>query len=175
MDKNIFKIDVKGLALVAPLTVLMIIFNELISFNVYNLKVNISFTLIIIIAGLYGPVYGGLSMLVADLIGTIAFPVAGPFFPGFTISETLNGICYGIFLYRSDIEPPSKAKTILGLLISMLILEYLLNSIFLYMMYGEGGLATLYLRASFLPFRFILGYFTCRVILPKIKKIYLTF
>ena len=44
----------------------------------------------------FGPLAGGISGLVADLVGATVFP-QGAFFPGFTISSMLWGIIPGVF------------------------------------------------------------------------------
>lgn len=51
---------------------------------------------IMITGMLFGPVAGGISGLVADLVGSTLFP-QGAFFPGFTVSSMLWGIIPGMF------------------------------------------------------------------------------
>jgi len=54
----------------------------------------------IIISGiLFGPVIGGFTGAVADVVGFLINPMGGAFFPGFTISATLSGAIPGFVYY----------------------------------------------------------------------------
>ncbi len=46
---------------------------------------------------LFGPLAGGITGAVADLIGFMINPHGGPFFPGFTLSSILWGVVPGLF------------------------------------------------------------------------------
>lgn len=51
----------------------------------------------IIISGIiYGPIAGGLTGIVADLLGVMLNPQGGAFFPGFTLSAALRGVIPGL-------------------------------------------------------------------------------
>lgn len=54
----------------------------------------------IMISGiLFGPVVGGFTGAVADVVGFLINPMGGAFFPGFTISSALSGVIPGMVYY----------------------------------------------------------------------------
>ncbi|MCL1845615.1 MAG: folate family ECF transporter S component [Defluviitaleaceae bacterium] len=67
------------------------------------IRISFGFVCIAIIAMLYGPVFGGIAAVVADIVGITLFPTGGAFFPGFTISALVIGVVYGLFLHN---KPP---------------------------------------------------------------------
>ena len=69
----------------------------------------------------------------ADLIGALLFPF-GAYFVGYTASAVISGFIYGIFLHRKK-KIPAKTylwKLIVACLLSNLICNLLLNSIWIY-------------------------------------------
>lgn len=59
----------------------------------------------IIMSGMmFGPVVGGLTGVVADVIGYLINPMGGTFFPGFTLSAALYGIISGILFKKMKIQ-----------------------------------------------------------------------
>lgn len=97
----------------------------------------------IIMSGLlFGPFVGGLTGLVADLIGAWAFP-QGPFFPGFTLSSMLWGILpgiYGLYLRRKGEKGnPFTFKRVLFIIaICTIPISLILNTYWLTLMLGKG-------------------------------------
>ncbi|NLK44777.1 MAG: folate family ECF transporter S component [Tissierellia bacterium] len=102
----------------------------------------------IIMSGLlFGPVVGGITGLIADLIGAWAFP-QGPFFPGFTLSSMLWGILpgiYGLYLKRkADKGNPFTFKRIFFIIVACTIpISLIMNTYWLSLMMGKGFLALL--------------------------------
>ena len=80
------------------LIVMEIIFSRFCSFTTPVVKIGFAFLPIAICGIFYGPFLAGFVGGVADIVGTVLFPVAGPFFPGFTISAILIGVVYGKLL-----------------------------------------------------------------------------
>lgn len=97
----------------------------------------------IVLSGLLlGPLVGGITGLVADLIGALAFP-QGPFFPGFTLSSMLWGILpgiYSIYLRRKgENGNPFTFKRILFIIVvSTIPISLILNTYWLSLMLGKG-------------------------------------
>ncbi len=59
----------------------------------------------LIISGMmFGPLVGGLTGIVADLIGYFINPMGGSFFPGFTISAALYGVIAGLLFKKWKIH-----------------------------------------------------------------------
>lgn len=96
----------------------------------------ISFAFIPIAAGgmLFGPVVGGIMGILNDILGYLVKP-NGPFFPGFTLSALISGFIYGFFLYKKQASLIRVASAV-GL--NTLIVNLLLNSFWLSVLYGNG-------------------------------------
>jgi len=59
----------------------------------------------IIMSGMmFGPVVGGITGVVADLVGYLINPMGGTFFPGFTLSAALYGVIAGILFKKMKIQ-----------------------------------------------------------------------
>jgi len=64
------------------------------------IRIDLAFIPIALCAMLYGPIKGGGSAALGDVIGFMLFPPPFPFFPGFTFSAFITGVIFGLFLYR---------------------------------------------------------------------------
>lgn len=94
-------------------------------------------------AMLFGPVVAGMQGALSDILSYILRP-SGPYFPGFTLSALLGGVIYGMALYRAK---PTPARIVIGRLAVVVLLNILLNTVFLVMLYGASRLATMPVRA----------------------------
>ncbi len=92
---------------------------------------------------LFGPVVGGLFGGALDILKYLVKPT-GPFFPGWTVSAALAGVLYGCFLYK---RPLRLWRVLAAEFAVSLICNVLLGTIWLDMMYGNGFLALLPMRA----------------------------
>ena len=141
----------KKLIIAAVLLALIIIMTRFLSIQTQFLRIGFSFIPIIISAILLGPVWSAIIASIADLIGFFLFPSGGPFFIGFTLSAFLSGLIYGLFLYKKNGVFKTKALLIrltLSSLIVVIIIGGLLNSYWLFLMYGKIFIA-------FMPIRII--------------------
>ncbi len=104
----------------------------------------ISFAFLPLAAGglLYGPVVGGIMGILSDVLGYFIRP-NGPFFPGVTLNALISGLLYGLFLYKKPVT--LKRVIIVNALITILI-NLLLNSLWLSMMYGKAFVVLLTAR-----------------------------
>jgi ECF transporter S component (folate family) len=104
----------------------------------------VSFSFLPLAAGglLYGPVVGGITGILSDILGYFIRP-NGPFFPGFTLNALISGALYGFFLYKKPVT--LKRVIIVSALITVLI-NLLLNSLWLSMMYGKAFVVLLSAR-----------------------------
>ncbi|WP_329887586.1 folate family ECF transporter S component [Pseudoramibacter faecis] len=91
---------------------------------------------------LLGPIGGTVVGAAADILGYLVRPT-GPFFPGFTISAALSGLIFGLMLHGHV----SLKRTVLAQAINALFISFLLNSLWLSMLYGNGFVAVLTARA----------------------------
>ena len=87
---------------------------------------------VVIAAILLGPLYAGIVGALADFLGAILFPI-GTYFPGFTLTAFLMGLCYGLFLYRSQSFP----RIFGAVAVHQLVLSLLLNTLWISLLYGS--------------------------------------
>lgn len=73
------------------------------------IKFNISFISVYVGAALYGPLAGGIIAAMADIISFLINPT-GAFIPIFTVMEFVNGLFFGVFLYRNSDERRKTAQ-----------------------------------------------------------------
>ena len=95
-----------------------------------------------IIASLFGPVVTGIFNGVMDVIKYVIKPT-GAFFPGFTISAIAGGIIYGIALWNKKITLP---RILITKLIVIEVVDLLMNTLWITMLYGKGFFAILPMR-----------------------------
>ena len=93
-------IVIKRITVTAMMIALQIVLSRFLVISLPLLKIGFSFLPMVIIGMLYGPIYSGIAWGLSDIIGATLFPT-GPFFFGFTLSAILNGLIFGIFLYRN--------------------------------------------------------------------------
>ncbi len=108
----------------------------------------ISFTFLPIAAAsmLLGPVHGALVGGLGDVVGFFAFPTGGSYFPGFTITNVVIGLIYGLFLHKAykDFTFSSKTvwfKLLLCELTVTIVCYLLLNTLWLTILQGKAFIA----------------------------------
>ena len=92
---------------------------------------------------LFGPVTGGLFAGILDIVKYFMRPDGGFFF-GFTFNAMLAAFIYGCFYYRQKL---TLKRVLIAKLVVILIVNVLLNTLWLDMLYGKGFLAILPARA----------------------------
>ena len=126
------KFNTRTLSLAALLTALEIVLSRFLSISAWNTKIGFAFVPVVLAALLLGPLWAGAVAALADFLGAILFPV-GAFFPGFTFTAFLMGLCYGLFLHRKQTLP-----RILGAVaVHQLVLSLLLNTFWISVLYGS--------------------------------------
>ncbi len=118
-----------------------VILARFLSIHTWNLKIGFSFLPVVAAAWWGGPLAGGLTGMMGDIIGATLFPV-GPFFPGFTVSSFLDGLIYGLFL-RGNV---TKMKILGAVLTTQLGISLLLNTFWLTVLFHVSLEKLLYLR-----------------------------
>lgn len=113
---------------------------------------------------LFGPVIGCMVGGLSDLISYIIKPIGG-FFPGFTVSAMAGGIIYGTILYK---RPLSFKRVIAANSVVTVVVNLLLNTYWLTLLYGDAFFALLPARAVkqliMLPIDSILFYATAKLL-----------
>ncbi|SKB01242.1 ECF transporter S component, folate family [Caloramator quimbayensis] len=130
------------LVYVSLLISLEIILTRFLSFQTPLVRISFGFLPIMLSAYMFGPLIGGITGALSDIIGIFMFSTAS-FFPGFTLSAFLTGFIYGNILHNSKY---SIKKIIISVLLISLIVEFGLNTIWLSIITGKAITAILPLR-----------------------------
>lgn len=132
------------LSTLAMLTALEVVLSRLVPVvSSQQIKVSFAFVPVVIAAYLYGIKGSALVAGVSDVIGALMFPV-GEFFPGFTVTAILEGICFGIFLgKKSDGKMNDFLRSFIPVLITQLVLSLGLNTFWISYMYHSPYLGVL--------------------------------
>lgn len=93
------KFSTKTIVSLSVLVALQVILTRFCSFSAWNIRIGFGFVALVVAAVLHGPVAAMLVGGLGDLIGAIAFPT-GSYFPGFTLTQMLMGLSFGLALYR---------------------------------------------------------------------------
>lgn len=116
---------------------------------------------------LFGPVAGGLFGGALDVLKYILKP-SGPFFFGFTFNAMLAGVLYGSILYK---KPVTIKRILTAELINKVLVNCVLNTLWISMLYGKGFFVILPMRvlknAIMLPIDSMILYFA----LTAVKKL----
>ena len=99
-----------------------------------QMRVGFGFLTTAITGMLYGPVVAGTAGAIGDILTYLIRP-DGAYFPGFTITALLGGMIYGFFLYRRPLTLP---RTILANASISILLNSLLNTFWLFVLYGKS-------------------------------------
>ena len=91
---------------------------------------------------LFGPVAGMLEGAVADFFGYLLYP-KGPYFPGFMFSAMTSGLLFGLFFYQKKFTLP---KIIICRLLTVVLVNIVMDSLWLYILYSKGFIAQLPVR-----------------------------
>ena len=91
---------------------------------------------------LFGPITGCLFAGVLDIVKFFIRP-DGPFFFGFTFNAMLAAFIYGCFYYKHKL---TFRRVLIAKLVVILVVNVLLNTLWLDMLYGKGFLAILPMR-----------------------------
>lgn len=95
------------------------------------MRFSMSFIPVVIGARLYGPLGGMAVYGIGDLVGAIAFPTGGAFFPGYTVTAAIVGFIFGLFLKpakEKEAQLQLGVKIVLSVFTTQLIGSFLLNS-----------------------------------------------
>ncbi|MHB8127456.1 MAG: folate family ECF transporter S component [Mobilitalea sp.] len=107
------------------------------------LKIGFSFLPNEFIFYLFGPVVGAIYGATMDILTFLVKPT-GTFFFGFTVSAILNGLLYGVGLYK---KPLSLKRILIVNVVQMIFINILLNTYWLTILIGKGFFVLLPLRA----------------------------
>lgn len=135
-----------------------------------NLHISLSFLLVAIDAMILGPVAGMVSGALTDIIGFILVP-NGPWFAGYTLTAMLGELCYAIFFYH---QKPDWKRCISAKLLSSLLVNVLLGSLWSAMLYSKGWIYYMTKSAVknivLLPVQIVALYAIMKIVWPYLIK-----
>lgn len=153
------------------LLAIFIILDRLLTINTQFVVLNLSLVPIMVAGMILGWKYAMLIGILGDFIGAILWPF-GEYFLGFTISVGLSGLVFGLFLYETPNKPKKhfKIKAIFSTLIVTIVINLLLNSLWLNIMYGKAYMYYLGIRvlAQVITFPLYIG--TIIILEKTLKK-----
>ena len=146
---------------------LNIVFVRFLSFMTPDKAVRISFQFLpdAICGMVLGPVWAMASCISADLLGMMINSGGGMYYPGFTLSAAVQGLLFGLILYKGKRD---LKFCFAGVLAVSLVVDAGLNSVWVHHMYGIEWGAVLATRlppiAIMLPVRVFLIYLTSKLL-----------
>lgn len=125
----------KNIAFLGLMGALSIILSSVASFSIGPyIKIGIAGLANQIVSYMLGPMIGAIFGGMMDIIKFILKPT-GPYFFGFTLSAIIKGVIYGIFLYKKRL---TIKRIFICELIVMLLVDSVLNTLWLQMLYGKA-------------------------------------
>lgn len=121
------KFSTRRLTVMGLLIALEIVLSRFLSISTPMTKIGFAFVPVVIAAVLLGPLPAALVAALADFLGAVLFPI-GAYFPGFTLTAFLMGLCYGLFLYKDA----AFWRVIAAVGVHQFVLSMLLNSFWLW-------------------------------------------
>ena len=126
------KLSTRELSTLSLLLAIAVIMGLFFTFRIGNLiKIPTKFIPIAISSMLFGPIWGGLTGLLADTFSYLLNPTSGMFMPQITFVEFLYGFTYGLFLRYATSSSKSHLRAILCILFQIVFLHLLLTTYFL--------------------------------------------
>ncbi len=134
----------RKLTFAAIFTALSIVLTRFLSIQFPFFRLGIGMAPVHLSGYLLGPVWGGVTGLLADLIGLTLNPIGTPNL-GITLTTTLHGILAGVIM-RLCGRKMTPGVVVLSGLVTSIVCSWLMMSFFLGAMYGEGFVALLFTR-----------------------------
>lgn len=133
------KMSIRKLVQVGLLIALEIVLSRFLSISTPIVKIGFAFLPLVVTAMLFGPVYAGVAGGVSDFIGALLFPI-GPYFPGFTLTNMLTGVVFGLLLYKKE---KTWLRIGIAVAVTTVVLSLCLNTLWISVMYGKGFIGLL--------------------------------
>ncbi|OOB78188.1 MAG: hypothetical protein ATN33_01270 [Epulopiscium sp. Nele67-Bin001] len=165
-----FKLTTREIVIMGVLIAMKIILSRYLSINLGNtIRINFGFVGTAIMATFFGPMWTAIGCGAGEVLGFFLFST-GAFHPGFTFSAMVSGFIYGILLYNKHF---SWWRIILIQVLSLVIITFGLNTIWLSLLYGDSYIAVLSTRIAVnlitLPINIVLLGLTSKFLLPQLR------
>lgn len=122
------------LVCLALLTAMQVVFARFLVIPIgATMRFSLSFIPVVIAARRFG-VLGSVSVYaLGDLIGAVAFPALGAYFPGYTLTAAVSGLIFGLFLRKKT----TPVNVISSVVLSQVCCSLLLNTMWISIQYGS--------------------------------------
>lgn len=127
---------------VAMLVAVEVVLSRFCSISTQFGKIGFAFVPLAVCGMLFGPWWACLAGGLSDFIGAILFPI-GPYFPGFTLSNALMGLIFGLCLYG---RYTGWKRTALAVAVNNFAISLFLSTFWLHLLYGSPYLGLLPMR-----------------------------
>lgn len=115
--------------------------------------------------------------MLGDLIGALLFPF-GSYFPGYTLSQALMGLIYGVFLYENENKKLSDTKFLVRLIISSVLsligVGIFITGIWVHITAGKAYIAVLSARVVtqliMIPIHVVVMFALRKLLKPAFEK-----
>jgi ECF transporter S component (folate family) len=158
---------VKKVALAGLLLAVLIVLARFVSVQWAVLRVSFGYIPMAMAGWLLGPVWCAVLGALGDVLGMLILPKGGAYFPGFTVSEALVGLAYGLFLYNKPVDKRMWLRLGLCLAVTCLVINLFLGTFWLSIYIGKGFLALLpgrvLAQAVKLPVELVTLYFVMKM------------
>lgn len=136
----------KKIVLSGMLLAVLIVLSRFSSIKTPILVISFGYIPIIFSAILLGPVYSTLIAGLGDLIGALLFPFA-PYFPGYTLSATITGLIYGVFLHNTKTDKEFIVKLIISNILMLVFIHIGLTTLWVAQTSGKAFMVLVPARA----------------------------
>lgn len=165
MKEKKIRISVRDITLMAMLIAIEIVLSRFCSIQAWNVKIGFAFIAPVTAAILMGPAQAAVVAGVADVLGTLMFPI-GSYFPGFTLNSCLNGLVWGLFLHKK----PSIPKAAIAAGINQFIIGLFITTFWISVLYGSPYLSLLPVRLTQACILFVAQFVTISVLQEVLFK-----
>lgn len=121
-----------------------VILTRFLSVQTPIIRIGFGFIPIALAGMMFGPVVGGVTAALGDIVGMLVFP-QGAYFPGFTFTQFLAGATFGLLLYK---KPKSILRISIAAAIVVVVVDVLLNTVWISMITSTPYVALLPTRVT---------------------------
>ena len=146
MDSNAYRKPTKlhSLVLASLFIALDIVFTRFFSVTLFGVeRVSLQFLATSLCGAILGPWWGAASAALGDILGMLINSAGLAYYPGFTLTAALRGFVYGLMLHR---RPIRYSRNLITEGIVSLVLNLVLNSVWLSLYFGQGYWAVLLVK-----------------------------
>lgn len=132
--------SLKNLTIIAFLMALLIVLNFMVVELSSLVLISFEFVVIFLMGAMFGPFVAAILGFVGDLLCYLIHPI-GPFFIWYAVSFMVDGLIYGVFLYKNRL---TLKRVILVQILRDILVNVFLNTFFIWLQFGGDFLKLLF-------------------------------